>query len=329
MTGATHPFPTAVGRACDALGVGGRALVACSGGGDSLALLRALVERRDAGDGFDPIAAHFDHRQRPLSQADGPAVASLARTWGCDFRTGAYAGDPGASEDALRTARYAWLTGTAAAAGAGWVLTGHTLDDQAETVLFRIVRGTGPAGLAGIPAVGDLGGGVRVGRPLLGLTGAAARAFLSDRGIAWREDPTNASPAFARNRVRHEALPLLETLNPRVREALARLAETAAADAAALRWFADGATAAAEVGGDRIALPLRMLDPLPAAARVAAVRVLWRRAGWPERRMGRTEWVRLAAAAGGPAIDLPHGVRAASVGTRFVLTRRPGGGGAG
>ena len=215
---APHPFVAAVGAALAELGVAGRVPVACSGGGDSLALLRACVELRDAGADLRPVAAHFDHRQRPDSAADAAAVAACCDAWDCGFVAGTFGGGTGASEAALRDARYGWLAAAAAEAGAAWVLTGHTADDRAETVLLRIVRGTGVAGLAGIPAVGPLpggsAGGVRVARPMLSRTGAAARAFLTHRGARWREDPSNRSPDFARNRVRHEALPLLRIAEP-------------------------------------------------------------------------------------------------------------------
>ena len=327
-----HPFPAAVGAALVELGVSGTVLVACSGGGDSLALLRACVELRDSGTDLAPVAAHFDHAQRPGSQADGSAVASRAAAWGCEFRSGRFDGSPGASEAALRSARYAWLGAAAGEVGAGSVLTGHTADDQAETVLMRVIRGTGVAGLAGIPSLAPLPGSaagppaaaVRVARPMLSLTGAAARGFLADRGVDWREDPTNAATDHTRNRLRHEVLPLLETLNPRVREAAVRLAAAARDEADATAGLADAFLDRALLhAGDRaIELRDKHLLLLPEPARRAVLRRVWRRAGWPERRMGRREWTRLAALQPGDAkLFLPHGVRAIYATNKLILRR--------
>ena len=322
MTADRHPFVAAVADGLERIGAGGSLLVACSGGGDSLALLRACVELNR-----EVTAGCFDHRQRDASQADGSAVASFARQWGCAFLTGAFDGPRGASEAELRNARYAWLAEAAAKSGAGWVLTGHTADDQAETVLHRVIRGTGPDGLGGIPPVGRAGWRVPVGRPMLSVTGAAARAFLSDRGIVWREDATNADPAFTRNRLRHEVLPLLETINPRVRAALCRLADAARDEREAV---GDLLTALSDRvvrvrTGDRIELDDGELPPTHSPARVGVVRAVWREAAWPERRMDRARWLRLATLAEGERTALPHGVTAERGGGRLVLTREPAG----
>ena len=327
-----HPFPAAVDAALVELGVSGTVLVACSGGGDSLALLRVCVELRDSGTDLAPVAAHFDHRQRPGSQADGSAVASRAGAWGCEFRTGRFDGSPGASEAALRSARYAWLGAAAGEVGTGFVLTGHTADDQAETVLMRVIRGTGVAGLAGIPALAPLPGAaaipgadrVRVGRPMLALTGAAARGFLADRGVDWREDPTNAVTDFTRNRLRHKVLPLLETLNPRVREAAVRLSAAARDEADATAALADAVLVRALLFATERQIELwdEHLLPLPEPARRAVLRRVWRRAGWPERRMGRSEWTRLAALRpGDDTLFLPHAVRAIYATDELILRR--------
>ncbi|MFH5806260.1 tRNA lysidine(34) synthetase TilS [Alienimonas sp. DA493] len=326
-----HPFVAGVGAAVEDLGVSGRVLVACSGGGDSLALLRACVELRDDGTDLTPIAAHFDHRQRPDSPADAAHVAEHARRWDCEVLSGQHAGGPGASEAVLRTARYGWIAEAANRRSAGFVLTGHTADDQAETVLLRIVRGTGVAGLTGIPALGPLPGspggqtaGPLVARPMLGLSGDAARDFLTECGVAWRDDPTNATAAYARNRLRLDVLPRLEELNPRVREAVGRLAAAARDEAAATAGLADAVLSDAVLAQEaqRMTLRAEPLLRLPEPARRAALRRAWRRASWPERRMGRTDWERLAALTpGDAAICLPHGVRARYAGSALHLDR--------
>ena len=238
MTADPHPFVAAVAAGLERIGAGGSLLVACSGGGDSLALLRACVELNR-----DVTAGYFDHRQRASSQADGSAVASFAETWGCGFVTSAFPGPRGVGEAELRNARYAWLADATASVSAGWVLTGHTADDRAETVLLRLLRGTGVAGLAGIAAAGPVPGradaAVKVGRPMLRLAGREAREFLTVRGIRWVEDPSNAAADYTRNRLRRDLLPRLSDFNPRWEEAVLRLADGAAGGAAVTAALAE------------------------------------------------------------------------------------------
>ncbi len=126
-------------------------------------------------------------------------------------------------EEAARELRYAALRRIAGEVGAECVATAHTADDQAETVLLRLLRGTGPDGLAGIPERSSDG---RIARPLLGVGRAEVLRFAAERGLRWREDASNASPAFARNRLRRDWLPgLARAFNPRLLRALADLAE--------------------------------------------------------------------------------------------------------
>ena len=205
-----------------------------------------------------------------------------------------------------------------------WVLTAHTADDQTETVLHRLVRGTGLDGLAGIPAARPLGDGVTLGRPMLGVTRAEVVAYLHRAGRAWREDTTNRDETFTRNRIRHAVRPLLRELNPRADAAVRRLADAAAESArttaALAAALAEGM--GAEVRVDRFTVPAGRLAALPAPARRAVLRSLWRSAGFPEGRMDRTAWDRLAhAAGGGPAVSLPGGVAARRAGGAFECRR--------
>ena len=317
-----HPFPAAVAASLQELYVAGPVVVACSGGGDSLALLRACAEV-----GHRPVtAAYFDHRQRDDSADDGRHVAALCSDWNVAFAAGGFRGERGASEATLRAARYGWLGHAARSAGAGAVLTGHTADDDAETVLMRLLRGTGVAGLAGIPSVSApalLGGGVSLARPMLGVTGRDARAFLADRGVAWREDPTNATPDRTRSRLRTRVLPRLAEINPRWREAVLRLSglageESAATGELAGMIFRRAARHTSPSGGQ---LRVCELPPPASPARVPVLRAAWRACGWPERRMGRDDWRRLAALHRS-AVDLPHGVRAVCDGTTLTLSRQ-------
>ncbi|HTF59069.1 MAG TPA: tRNA lysidine(34) synthetase TilS [Actinomycetes bacterium] len=202
--------------------------VAVSGGADSLALLHAL--RTLAGPrGWRLAVLTVDHGLRPGSAADAAFVADHAKALGLPTRVLTLtAGDldphrPAGPEAAARAARYAALWPAAGELGCDWLATGHTLDDQAETVLLQLLRGAGPDGLAGMT--------VRTGRllrPLLGVRRADTHAACTAVGLTWREDPTNAEDSPLRNRVRSQLLPLLEELRPGATRTLARTATLAA-----------------------------------------------------------------------------------------------------
>ncbi len=212
------------------LGLGGaRVVVALSGGADSVALLHLL--RRAAGEeGIELTAAHLDHALRRESAADAEWVRGLCRAWEVPLVAERLAQAP-RGEAAARAARYAFLRRVAAEAGASRIATGHHADDQAETVLFRALRGTGPAGLAGIAPDSD-----GIVRPLLPFTRRELRRYLRERRARWRQDPSNAAPGPRRNAVRHRLLPLAErAVAPGATRALARLADLAREDEAAWR----------------------------------------------------------------------------------------------
>lgn len=204
-------------------------LVAVSGGADSTALLHILCGLA-AKRGLRVSCGHLDHGLRAESPADACFVRELAAGLGVALECGSaavrrVAAREGESlEMAARRCRYRFLAAAARRAGASVVATGHTGDDEAETVLLRLARGAGPAGLGGIAADIELCG-VRVVRPLLGATHEQAVAWLRTHGLAWREDASNRDPGFLRNRVRAEVLPLLESrLNPAMRRVLVRTA---------------------------------------------------------------------------------------------------------
>jgi len=202
--------------------------VAVSGGADSLALLHAL--RALAGPrGWRLAVVTVDHGLRPGSTADAAFVADHAKALGLPARVLTLApGDlephrAAGPEAAARAARYGALWPAADELGCPWLATGHTLDDQAETVLLQLLRGAGPDGLAGMA--------VRTGRllrPLLGARRTGTRAACAAMGLPWREDPTNADDTPLRNRVRTRLLPLLEDLRPGATSTLARTATLAA-----------------------------------------------------------------------------------------------------
>jgi len=250
-----------VRRSLAGLEPGALVLAACSGGPDSLALAAALAFEAPRL-GLRPGAVTVDHGLQPGSADQAERVALTLRELGLDparrlrvevAARGEAAGYPG-PEAAARHARYAAIDATAVECGAAAVLLGHTMDDQAETVLLGLARGSGARSLAGMQAAAG-----RYLRPLLGIRRAQTRAACAALGLDPWDDPQNADPSYARSRVRHQVLPLMEeVLGPGITEALARTADRLRADADALDAVADEAAerlmpgwASVHAGGSR------------------------------------------------------------------------------
>jgi tRNA(Ile)-lysidine synthase len=270
-----HPFAQDVAAFAAARGLldaSSRTLVALSGGPDSCALLLALLEV--AADGRLPrpvAAAHFHHGMRGAdADADAAFAASLCARFGlpCSIGIGAVPAERRRAKgrerrsphDAARHSRYAFLRAAAAEFGADVIATAHTADDQAETVLLRVLRGAGTEGLTGIPPERPLAPGLRVVRPLLNARRADVEAYCRDRGVTPRRDPSNDSVSYARSRVRRLLPDLARDFNPRIGDALVRLAEIAAADADLLREWTDALWArAATLSPRRVELDAGLL----------------------------------------------------------------------
>ena len=203
------------------LPAGALGLVAVSGGADSVCLLHCL-----AASGCRLAVAHLDHAIRPESEADAEFVRQAADRLGlpCVIErrdVPAYRRQRKLSlEAAARDVRHAFLRETAAKLGASAIFLGHTAGDQVETFLLRLIRGAGVAGLRGMQPKEEL-----LCRPMLGIWRSEIEAWLQGQQLEWREDASNRDPRFLRNRVRHELLPLLATLNPGVKQVLLREAE--------------------------------------------------------------------------------------------------------
>jgi tRNA(Ile)-lysidine synthase len=221
---------------------GTRVLVGVSGGSDSVALLRALLELSRTSDFSVAGVGHFNHRLRDTAVRDEAFCRDLAGTLDVPFVAGA--GDVAARadaeklsiEDAARRLRYDFLERTGREVGATRVAVGHTLDDQAETVLLKLMRGAGATGLGGVYPKRDI-----VIRPLIEASRDELRAWLASLGQPWMEDETNADLSNPRNRVRHRVLPEIDAAyGGSTRSALARSAELAREDGQFLDQLAAG-----------------------------------------------------------------------------------------
>jgi tRNA(Ile)-lysidine synthase len=307
-------------------------VVAVSGGADSMALLHALVRLREQADHAPLVIAHLNHQLRGAdSDADAAFVQDISHGLQAEgvphleFRCetidiAGRARAEGANLEALaRRERYAWLTQLAREHHLPRVATGHTADDQAETVLFRLLRGTGLQGLRGIAPRRPLAQGIELVRPLLALTRADILDFLTDIGQPFREDRSNAELRFARNRIRHELLPLLaRQYNPAIGAVLARLAEQAQELFRHVELHAESFLEKCELprAGDAVILDRARLGQemeLKTAPRHLLrdmLRLIWQREGWPRDRVNFADWDRAAAVALGEltAADLPGGI---------------------
>ena len=248
-SGAVGALEGRVAAAISGHGLGGkRLLVAVSGGPDSLALLHALWRLRGEY-GLQLVGAHLNHRLRGAeSDADAEFAGDTFERLGIPFTVdgadvaGYRRRHRLSLEDAARRVRYSFLADVAAEHGADAIALGHTADDQAETVLMHIIRGSGLDGLRGMQARDRRTiGGRRVAlfRPMLDVSRAQTEAYCRALGLTPRIDPSNSSPEFLRNRIRMELVPLLESLNPSVKDALMRLSRNATQDSEYIRERAD------------------------------------------------------------------------------------------
>lgn len=302
---------------------GSRVVVALSGGADSLALAAATAFEAPKA-GLTAVAITVDHGLQHGSTDAAAAAAAHARALGLGARVvRVEVGADGGPEAAARAARYDGLRSEASALGAVAVLTGHTLDDQAETVLLGLGRGSGAASLHGMAPVSALAEGIALVRPLLGVRRSTTRAACAAEGLTPWEDPHNDDPSYARVRVRQRVLPVLEAeLGPGIAEALARTAEQLREDSDAFADMIDETiediVEHAEAG---ISVSVPALAANPPALRHRIIRhVVASEFGQSLTRSQTLEVARLVTEwTGQGPIDLP-GCRARRVGARLEFT---------
>src|SRR6266536_1399406 len=245
----------------------GEIVVGVSGGADSLCLLHLLHRLCGPGKRYPGLrlqVAHLNHKLRgEAGTRDAAAVAGIAAAWGLPITVSEIDGPALARrerrslEDAARVARYRFLR---EAAHGQPIAIAHHADDQVETLLLHWLRGAGLAGMVGmLPRQQD------IIRPLLEVSHAETLAYCQEHGLVPLEDTSNSDPRFLRNRIRHELLPLLESLNPRIRSALLRNAEVVRVDAEWIREQVDNAWPAVVIseGEDSIKLNVSALVALP------------------------------------------------------------------
>lgn len=290
-------------------------IVGVSGGPDSIALLLALRQA-----GCPVIAAHVNYRLRgEESDGDEAFVRQLAQALGCDLRVLYPPAFPMKHnrQAACRQLRYRWFEALAEASGVAYVATGHTANDQAETLLHRLIRGTGLKGLSGIARERSLSPNKpypRLIRPWLTVSRDHILQYLTCCGQSYRRDSSNANPRYTRNRLRQDLLPRLAELNPRIVEMLGSLASQAAEVNAWLEVEAMRLLERVEKprAGHRVVLDAAGLGEAPALLVREVFRAIWAREAWPTGAMTADHWRRLADIAQGvlTAADFPGSITA-------------------
>lgn len=312
-------------------------VIAVSGGPDSIALAHACVALWQQQRLAQVKLAHLNHQLRGAdSDADETFVKSLPLTWNllqlrCHTHridVALVARQKGDNlENAGREARYHWLTEIAQRENASWVATGHTADDQAETVLHHLLRGSGLAGLAGMAEGRPLAPGIDLVRPLLTIRRAEIMAYLQENHLTYCRDASNEDLTFTRNLIRHKLMPVLERdYNPQLVEVLGRTALQ-------LRDIQDELAKQAHALLTNVELPragatiVLKREPLQTAGLVLLrelLRIVWQREGWPQGEMGFVDWDRAAALVSGASAgnDFPGSVRVRATEHVIQIERR-------
>lgn len=277
-------------------------VVACvSAGADSVGLLRGLASLQTRGQG-KLVVAHFNHGLRgSASHADEAFTRALCDVLELPLEVGTPAapltGVAGTSEATARAARYAFFEEVGKSQGARFVVTAHTADDQAETILHRILRGTGIGGLAGIPRTRQLAAGITMLRPLLTMTRREIIEFLAALPQPFREDASNFDPRFTRNRLRAELLPeLTREYNPQVRGALLRLGSLAADSQLVIQSLCGDLLDRCVTSQDpnQVRISCQPFAGFPPAVVREVLIALWKNLNWPQQEMSFDHWSQLA-----------------------------------
>ncbi|MBM3998127.1 MAG: tRNA lysidine(34) synthetase TilS [Planctomycetes bacterium] len=311
-----------------------RVLIGVSGGPDSVALLRGLVALADDGAPRRLVVGHFNHGWRGAQSDDD---ASFVRKLGEGMRVPVHVGrgiPTGSSrgegpESLARRARYAFLREVARTVNARYIAVAHNRDDQVETILAQVVRGTGARGLAGIPRVRPVSPHLAIIRPMLGVPRKTVLDYLTALGQPFRIDATNSDPRFLRARLRHRILPVLrEELHESIDASLLHLADSARdvrvmTDDLVDRLQTECHCSPTDRGYELQCGPLATISE-PSGREL--LRHLWRTRGWPERNMNRNQWTRLWSAVATPSTPrtvFPGGITVSHANGQVRLERPP------
>lgn len=312
-------------------------ILGVSGGADSLCLLDVLHRL-----GFPVLVAHFDHGLRPESGQEALRVQEMAAVRGLEFvvERGALGKErylrEGSLEAAARHARYRFLLRVATERGAQRLATGHTADDQIETLLMNLLRGAGPDGLRGMKPLTPIASWpefgamikseVQLARPLLAFGGAQTRAYCAGRGLTPVLDASNRDRRFLRNRVRHDLVQSLETYNPEIRQALLRTSQIMGGVADLLETLAGQAweVCIRPAGEGALAFNAAPFAQQPLAIQRRVLRRALETLGVPTREAGfeAVERVRTAMQGEGPSrLSLPGHLAVERVGSEWLMAR--------
>lgn len=294
------------------LGISGVGVVAVSGGADSVALLCGLKHR------YPLVVAHLNHGLRgEESDEDAHFVQQLSTCWGLPVRiekTTLPQNAPDGLEALARNVRYEFLQRVAAEVQANWIATAHTANDQAETLLHRLIRGTGVQGLVGIRLVRPLPNGMKIIRPMLECTRDEVLDYLKAIPQNYREDSSNNALDFTRNRIRHQILPLLLEENPSLFRTIQNLATQAGEFNEVEQWCAQQLWARVPIQQNESGyiIPRGVLEDCPLPVIRHFWRSFWHREKWSVAQMTFAHWQRLALGTKTgqlPTTDFPDSIR--------------------
>ncbi|MBT4867157.1 MAG: tRNA lysidine(34) synthetase TilS [Planctomycetaceae bacterium] len=331
-----NSLPEKLGSAITNCGLrGSRILVGVSGGADSVALLRGLRELQDEQQ-IEIIAAHLNHQLRGEQSGDDATwVEALCAKLGVGLiLEGRNIADIAEQrghglEETARQQRYEFLSLAAEREGCSHVAVAHTADDQAETILHHVLRGTGIAGLSGMSMMRPLGDALQLVRPLLDVSRVDVETYLLGIGQSFRTDDSASEQSFTRNRIRHSLLPSLKRdFNPQVEQALLRLGRLAGDVRVMTEELAGRLLDSALIEKNEMTcrIDCAQLIDKPVHLVRECFSLLWKRQNWPRKRMGFADWNRLATMTradqtDGSADTLPGHIEAARRGSLLVLRR--------
>lgn len=316
-------------RSYEMLKPGQAVMVAVSGGPDSVFLLHALLALRRKLALKEVVVCNLDHGLRgEASKADSSFVAETAKALGVEYvhkkiDLSKEKSKKLSTEEVAREARYAFFQEAAAQTGARVIATGHTLDDQAETVLMRFIKGASLKGIVGISPVRNEGAVTYI-RPLLQIEKSEIEAFLKHEDIAYKVDRTNLEGIYFRNVVRSEIIPFLEKYNPRLKRSLFNLAEHVREDYEFIEESKKAHRVACDTDGD-VALALKDIIVQPRAMQKEILRDALETAGGEVKRLSFRHWKEveqlIRTKRTGNAVDLPGGMRILRTPTQLLFVR--------